>query len=115
MNAPGGHPRRTGPARHERPEIDEAALIAARAADRVATAALERGSARWWTFFEPVPDKLRDDEIRDLRRTALRVRAAFGPRDSIRDVVSPDVTEPLLDAVDRLLKALARGDMDSGS
>ncbi len=115
MTAPGGHARRMGPARHERPEIDEAALVAARAADRVVVAARERGSTRWSAFFEPLPDRLRDDEIRDLRATALRVRAAFGPRDSIRDVLSADVTEPLLDAVDRLLKALARRDMGAGS
>ena len=89
--------------------------MAARAADRVVVAARERGSTRWSAFFEPLPDRLRDDEIRDLRATALRVRAAFGPRDSIRDVLSADVTEPLLDAVDRLLKALARRDMGAGS
>jgi len=101
----------TGPARHERPDIDEAALVAARAADRVLTAARERGSARWTTYFEPVPDRLRDDAIRDLRGTALRIRAAFGPKDSIRDVVDPDVSEPLLQATDKLLRVLAHRDV----
>ena len=71
-------PRRsaaTGPARHERPDVDEAALVAARAADRVLAAARERGSARWTDYFEPVPDRLRDDAIRDLRATgAAHVR-----------------------------------------
>ena len=33
------------------------------------------------------PDRLRDDDIADLRRTALRVRAAYGPKDSLRDVL----------------------------
>src|SRR4051794_25171269 len=96
-----------GPARHERADIDEAALRAARAADLVLAAARDVGSARWTRYFEPLPDRLRDDAIRDLRATALRIRAAFGPKDSIRDVAPAAVTEPLLDSVDRLLKALA--------
>ena len=100
--------RRTGPARHERPEIDDAALVAARAADRVLAASRERGSARWTAFFAALPDRLRDDELRDLRTTAVRARAAFGPKDSIREALPADVTEPLLDAIDRLLKAIAR-------
>jgi hypothetical protein len=102
---------RRGPARHERPIIDEAALVAARAADRVVAAARDRGLDRWLAYFEPLPDHLRDDELGDLRRAALRARAAYGPKDSIRDALPPDVTEPLLDAVDRLLKELARRDM----
>jgi hypothetical protein len=104
-----GHPgAHRGPARHERPAIDEAALAAARAGDRVLAAARASGSARWIAYLEPLPDRLRDDPIVDLRRTALRARSAFGPKDSIRDVVAPEVTEPFLDAVDRLLKELAR-------
>ncbi len=102
-----GHVRR-GPARHERPAIDERALIAARAGDRLVAAARERGATRWLSYFEPLPDRLRDEEIVDLRRTALRARAAFGPKDSVRDVLPADVTEPFLDAIDRLLKELAR-------
>jgi hypothetical protein len=115
MNAPGGHPRRIGPARHERPDIDDAALVAARATDRVVVGARVHGSPRWHAFFEPLPDRLRDDDIRDLRATALRIRAAFGPRDSIRDVLPPELTEPLLASVDRLLKALARRELGTGS
>jgi len=106
--------RRTGPARHERPDLDDAALHAARASDRVLAAARERGSDRWARYFERLPDALRDGEIRDLRPTAQRVRAAFGAKDSIRDVAPPEVTEPLLDAIDRLLKALARREASSG-
>jgi hypothetical protein len=107
--------RRTGPARHERPEIDEAALVAARAADRVLAGARERGSARWTQFFAELPDRLRDDDIRDLKGSAVRARAAFGPKDSIRELLPPDVTEPLLDALDRLLKALARRETHTGA
>jgi hypothetical protein len=98
-------------ARHERPAIDEAALAAARAGDRLLAAVLAAGSARWTAYLEPIPDHLRDDDIVDLRRCALRARSAYGPKDSVRDVVSREVTEPFLDAIDRLLKELARREL----
>jgi len=101
---------RRGPARHERPSIDEAALVAARAADRLLAAAREAGEPRWIAYLEPLPDRLRDDEIGDLRRTALRARSAYGPKDSVRDVLDAEVTEPFLEAVDRLLRELNRRD-----
>ena len=107
----GTPPTRRGPARHERPAIDEAALLAARAGDRMLDAAREAGSTRWIAYLEPLPDRLRDDEIADLRRVALRARSAYGPKDSVRDVLPRDLTEPFLDAVDRLLKELARRDV----
>lgn len=110
MNVQGRIGQRSGPARHERPEIDEAALVTARAADRVLAAAQERGLARWAAYFATVPDRLRDDDLKDLRSTVARARAAYGPKDSIRDALSPDLTEPLLDAIDRLRKAIARHD-----
>ena len=99
--------RAPGPARHELPVVDDLALTAARHADRLLAEARER-DARWATFFEPIPDRLRDDELRALRSTAARARAAYGPNDSVRDVLSPDVTEPFLEALDRLLRELAR-------
>jgi hypothetical protein len=100
-----------GAARHLYPVIDEAGLVAARACDRLVAAARAAGAARWLAYFEPIPDRLRDDAIGDLRRTALRARAAYGPKDSVRDVLPEDVTEPFLDAIDRLLKALAKRDV----
>jgi hypothetical protein len=100
-----------GPARHERPSIDEAALDVARHADRLLAAAQASGASRWATYFEPLPDRLRDDEITALRSTALRIRAAYGPKDSVRDALSRDLTEPLLEATDRLLKEIARREM----
>ena len=103
--------RPPGAARHEQPAIDEAALVAARHADRLLEAARDAGSERWRTYLEPLPDRLRDDDLRDLRSTALRVRAAYGPKDSVRDVLPSDVTEPLLEATDRLLRLLARRDV----
>lgn len=106
-----GHARRpSGPARHERPAIDEAALIAARAGDRLLAAARELGQTRWAAYLEPLPEQLRDGELGELRKVALRARSAYGPKDSVRDVLPRDVTEPFLDAIDRLLKELARRD-----
>ena len=109
-----GTRRSTGPARHERPAIDEAGLRAARAADRLLAEARERGVERWIAFLEPLPDRLRDDPIPDLRRAATRARAAYGPKDSIRDVLPEALTEPFLDAIDRLLRELARREAAEG-
>jgi hypothetical protein len=109
----GGTTRGTtrGPARHERPAIDEAALVAARAGDRLVAEARTRGADRWLAYFEPLPDRLRDEPLGDLRRTAMRARAAYGPKDSVRDALPAEVTEPFLGAIDRLLKELARREM----
>jgi len=70
--------------------------------------ARERGAARWVAYLEPLPDQLRDAELGELRKVALRARAAYGPKDSVRDALPPEMTEPFLEAVDRLLKELAR-------
>jgi hypothetical protein len=96
------------PARHQLPRIDEAALEAARLADRLLVAARTAGITRWATFLAPFPERLRDEEPAALRKTALAARAAYGPRDSIRDALSDDLTLPFLAALDRLLKVLAR-------
>ncbi len=96
------------PARHEYPAIDEAGLVAARHADRLLAAAREIGSARWTAYFEPLPDRLRDDEPAALRATATRCRAAYGVKDSIRDALPADLTEPFLDSIDRLIRELNR-------
>ena len=97
-----------GPARHERPAIDDAALVAARHADRLLAAARDRGASRWETYFATLPDRLRDDEIAALRSTALRCRAAYGPKDSVRDILPPELTEPFLESIDRLVRELNR-------
>ena len=108
----GGAARRpTGPARHEKPAIDEAALAAARAGDRLLAAAHGAGASRWAVYFEPIPDQLRDGELGELRKVAMRARSAFGPKDSVRDALPRDVTEPFLDAIDKLIKQLARRDV----
>jgi hypothetical protein len=96
------------PARHETPEIDAAALDAARAADRLLAAAIQAGTERWGRYLAPLPDRLRDDPIPILRATARAGRSAFGPKDSIRDALPADVTEPFLAAIDRLLKLIVR-------
>lgn len=104
----------TGPARHERPVIDEAALVAARAATRMLAEARERGVTRWIPYLEPLPDALSDGALSDLRRVAMRARAAYGPKDSVRDSLPRDVTEPFLEAIDRLLKELAKREVGAG-
>lgn len=63
---------------------------------------------RWVRYLAPIPDRLRDDPISGLKGAARQVRAAFGPKDSIRDSLPEAVTEPLLKSVDLLLKAIAR-------
>ena len=102
--------RDAGPARHERPEIDELALAAARDADRLLAAA-RGGPPRWEAFLEPIPALLRDAGLADLSRVARRARAAYGPKDSIRDALPAELTEPFLVGLDRLLSALAREEM----
>ncbi len=101
---------RRGPARHELPAVDEAGLFAGRQADRLVAAAEAAGNTRWLRYFEGMPDRLRDDEPRSLRQVTLRARAAYGPKDSVRDAFPADVTEPFLEAIDRLLKQLNRRD-----
>jgi hypothetical protein len=99
---------RVQPPRHELPEIDRAALDAALAADHALAAADDMGNERWATYLRRVPDRLRDDPVPGIRATARAVRAAYGPKDSIRDALPETATEPLLKAVDRLLKVIAR-------
>lgn len=96
------------PARHEIPRIDEAGLEAARLADRLLAGARSAGNTRWAAFLAPFPERLRDEEPTALRKTAMAARAAYGPRDSIRDALADDLTLPFLAALDRLLKVLAR-------
>ena len=42
------------------------------------------------------------------RATATRSRAAYGVKDSIRDVLPESLTEPFLDSIDRLIRELNR-------
>lgn len=101
-------PRASTPARHELPAIDDLALAAARHADRLVAAARETGQTRWLTYLDPLPDRLRDDELPALRAAAIRARAAYGVKDSVRDALPQDLTEPFLVSIDRLLRALNR-------
>jgi hypothetical protein len=94
--------------RHEEPAVDEAALAAARHADRLLEAARAARLDRWAAFLAPLPDRLRDEPVDALRATAMRARAAFGPKDSIHDVLPDELTLPFREATDRLLTVLAR-------
>jgi hypothetical protein len=102
------------PPRHEIPEVDAAALEAARAADRLVAAAREADNERWLRYLAPIPDRLRDDALPDLRSAARLARAAYGPKDSIRDSLPAEATEPFLDRIDRLLKAINRWETNLG-
>jgi hypothetical protein len=102
-----GRPSAAG-ARHEYPRIDELALAAARHLDRLVAAARERGLDRWVAYLDPLPDRLRDEDLRGLRAAALRLRSAYGAKDSVRDALPADLTEPVLEATDRLLRELNR-------
>lgn len=101
-------PVRRAPPRHELPEVDAAALEAARAGDALVSAAREMGNDRWLRYLEPLPGRLRDDTLPDLRSAARLARAAYGPKDSVRDALPWEVTEQFLDRIDRLLKAINR-------
>jgi hypothetical protein len=103
--------RDTGPARHEVPLVDEAALAAALHADRLLAAARDLGLARWEAYLATIPEQLRDGDLRELRAAAMRARAAYGPKDSIRDSLAAELTEPFLDSIDRVIKVLARRDV----
>jgi hypothetical protein len=98
----------TGRPRHELPSIDDLGLAAARHADRLLAASRDRGSVRWASFLESLPDRLRDEELPALRSSAIRARAAYGAKDSIRDALPGDLTEPFLESIDRLLREINR-------
>ena len=65
---------------------------------------------RWIRYLAPLPGRLRDEGLRDLRAATRVARAAYGPKDSIRDSLPEYATEPLLKSIDRLQKAIARFD-----
>jgi hypothetical protein len=96
------------PPRHEIPDVDAAALEAARAADRLVATARDVGNDRWLRYMEPLPGRLRDDPLPELRAATRLARAAYGPKDSVRDVLPAEATEPFLDRIDRLIKAINR-------
>ena len=101
------------PSRHELPEIDEAALSAARAADLLLASARQL-SDRWERYLEAIPGRLRDDTLPELKSTVRIARAAYGPKDSIRDLFPAELTEPFLDRLDRLMKAINRWENNRG-
>ena len=88
--------------------IDDLALAAARQADLLLASARSRGNDRWAHYLEHIPDLLRDGTLNELRAVSRRARAAYGPKDSIREALPADLTEPFLEALDRMIKALAR-------
>jgi hypothetical protein len=63
---------------------------------------------RWVDFLALVPEQLRDAGVGQLLVVAQRARAAYGPKDSIREALPMEFTEPFLVELDRLRKALVR-------
>jgi hypothetical protein len=100
-----------GLARHEVPEIDAAALAMARDVDDLLDAARARAAARWESYLTPFPDLLRDAPPADLRGIARRLRAAYGPKDSIVDVLPWETCQRLRDRIDALQRLLARAEV----
>ena len=72
-------------------------------------AARDRGADRWLAYLEPLPDA---PPRRRASATSARWRCGPGPRTGRRTRSATrcptTVTEPFLDAIDRLLKQLAR-------
>jgi hypothetical protein len=101
------------PGRHEMPEVDAAGLAAARCAERLLDAARAAGSVRWEAYLAPLLDRLRDAPPAELRAAARRGRAAFGVKGSIADDLPWDEAMAFRDAIDLLLKALARREASS--
>ncbi len=100
--------------RHELPAVDEAALRAARQAERLLEAAREVGSARWEAFLAPIPERLRDAPPTELRTIARRARAAYGVKDSIAEVLPWSEAIAFRDSLDVLLRILVRLDASPG-
>jgi hypothetical protein len=100
------------PSRHELPAIDDAALRVATLVDPVLAWCRDRGVARWERVLAPVPDALRDGTLADVRSAARTARSAFGTKDSLGDAVPADLCVPLRDALDDLLRRLARLDAE---
>ncbi len=78
------------------------------AAARAAESAGFPGAARWAAFLELLPDRLRDAPPGELRSVARRARAAYGPKDSIAEVLPADLAITFRDAIDDLARVLAR-------
>lgn len=97
-----------GLSRHEAPAVDEAALAAARDLDALLAKAREIGAARWEAYLAPYPDLLRDAPPSELRAVVRRVRAAYGPKDSIADVLPWVPCMTLRDDLDNLWRILNR-------
>jgi hypothetical protein len=89
-------------------------MAAARTADRLLAAATEAGLERWAAVLGPIPGRLRDDPPSSLSSTARRARAIYGPKDSIRDALPDELTLPFREALDRLLRELARLEAEGG-
>ena len=71
-------------------------------------AARDRGADRWVAYFEPLPDRSATTTSPTCASRRCARGRPTGRRTRVRDALPEEVTEPFLDAVDRLLKALAK-------
>ena len=63
---------------------------------------------RWVAYLEPLPGPPARRRPAALRRDGDPGRAAYGVKDSIRDALPAELTEPFLDSIDRLIRELNR-------
>ena len=93
--------------RWEDAALDDAALAVARRTRTVLVALEAAGDTRWRAWFEVLVPVFEDGDRSALEAAGRKARAAFGAKDSVRDVVdSPDLLV-LRDAIDVLLRVLA--------
>ena len=71
---------------------------------------LGRADHRPSSFGSKASSRNGDGDLPDVRRAAARARSAYGPKDSVRDALPPEATEPFLEAIDRLIREIARHD-----
>jgi len=83
-------------------------IVETRTADKLLESARQKGSQRWTEFLSPVPEQLRDSGLSQLLVVIARTRAAYGHKDSIREILPEELTEPFRDQLDRLKRAVLR-------
>ena len=57
-----------------------------------------------------MPDVLRDGDLTDVRRAAVRARSGLRSEGLDPRRLPPEATEPFLEAIDRLIREIARYD-----
>ena len=96
------------PPRHADPRLDEAGLRAATLLEAaLAGVALPAARERFAPLRSAAAD-LRDASGAELRRSAVRARAAIGPGDGLADHADAALVAELREAIDEVLRILNR-------